>query len=313
MAAVTVRAEGLTKRYGAQVAVGGVDLVAYEGEILGLLGPNGAGKTTTIRLLTTVLPPTAGRFSVAGVPSSRPREIRRRVGVLPESAGYPGRRTALEYLSFHAALFGLPATPATRVARALLAEVGLAERAHSPVGTFSRGMRQRLGIARALVNDPAVLFLDEPTLGLDPAGHRQVLGVLRAIARHRRATVVLSTHALSDVEDVCSRAVILDRGRVAASGTVAEVAGTVAGDPGATVTVPVELAGAARAVLERVAGLSVADIPDRTGAFVVSGPDRRPAEALRALVGAGLPILTYETHRARLDEAFLAVTGQRTR
>jgi ABC-2 type transport system ATP-binding protein len=313
MAAVTVEADGLTKRYGARVAVADVDLVAYEGEILGLLGPNGAGKTTTIRLLTTVLAPTAGRFSVAGVPSSRPREIRRRVGALPESAGYPGRRTALEYLGFHAGLFGLPAAPATRVAQALLAEVGLAERAGSAVGTFSRGMRQRLGIARALVNDPAVVFLDEPTLGLDPAGHRQVLGLLRTIAEQRRATVVLSTHALSDVEEVCSRTVILDRGRVVASGTVAEVAGTVAADPGATVTVPAELTGPARAVLERVAGLSVADVAGQAGGFVVSGLHGRPAEALRALIEAGVPILTYETHRARLDEAFLAVTGRRTR
>ena len=313
MPAVTLQAERLGMRYGPRVALADVSMVVYEAEILGLLGPNGAGKTTTIRVLTTVLAPTSGRFSVAGVPSSRPREIRRRVGALPESAGYPVRRTAAEYLRFHARLCGLPAARAARVADALLAEVGLADRAGSAVGTYSRGMRQRLGLARALVNDPAVVFLDEPTLGLDPAGHRQVLGMLREIAGRRRATVVLSTHALSDVEEVCSRVVILDRGRVAADGAVADIAGAVTAVRGARIAVPAGRSGAAREVLGRVPGLTVEDVPDQPGTLLVSAAAGRPDQALRVLVEAGVPVLGYEAQRARLDDAFLAVTGEDTR
>jgi ABC-2 type transport system ATP-binding protein len=306
--AVTLEAERLGRRYGSRAALADVSLVAYEGEVLGLLGPNGAGKTTAIRVLTTVLAPSSGRFAVAGVPSSRPRDIRRRVGALPESAGYPARRTAAEYLRFHARLYGLPRVAAARVADTLLAEVGLADRAGSAVGTYSRGMRQRLGIARALLNDPAVVFLDEPTLGLDPAGHRQVLGLLRGIAERRRATVVLSTHTLADVEEVCSRVVILDRGRVAAAGAVDDIAGSVSAVRGARVTVAAGRLAAAREVLGRVAGLRVEDAADPPGTLLVSTVDGEPDRALRALVEAGVPVLGYEVRRARLDDAFLAVT-----
>ncbi len=311
MLAVTVEAEALGRRYGTRTAVAGVDLVARETDILGLLGPNGAGKTTTIRLLTTMLAPTSGRFSVAGVPSTRPREIRRRVGVLPEGAGSPARRTGAEYLRFHARLHGLAPRRAATVVDELLAQVGLTGRAGSPVGTYSRGMRQRLGIARALVNDPAVIFLDEPTLGLDPAGRRQVLDLLRVISGRRR-TVVLSTHVLGDVEEVCSRVVILDRGRVTAEGTVAEIAESVAAVRGARVTIRAGQVDAARAVLRRVPGLDVADVSDRPDTLLVSAAGA-PEAALPPLVAAGIPIVSYEAQPAGLDDAFLALTGRAAR
>jgi ABC-2 type transport system ATP-binding protein len=313
VSAVTVQAEALTKRYGPRAAVDGLDLVAREGEIVGLLGPNGAGKTTTMRLLTTVLAPTSGCVTIAGVPSTRPREIRRRVGALPESTGYPARRTAAEYLRFHARLYGLPARRAAAVTDALLAEVGLSDRAGSRTGDLSRGLRQRLGIARALVNDPAVVFLDEPTLGLDPAGHRQVLVLLRTIAERRRATVVLSTHLLGDVEDVCTRVVILDRGRPVRDGTVAEVAASVGAVRGAEVTVGAAQLGAARSVLRLVPGLGVTELPDRPGTLLLSATGTGPDEALRALVGSGVPIVAYEAQPARLGAAFLALTSQEQR
>ena len=126
-------------------------------------------------MLTTILEPSRGSFSVAGIPHTRPEEIRRRIGVLPESAGYPGGQTGEQYLTYHACLYGHARARARELARSLLDELGLLERSRSPISTYSRGMRQRLGIARALVNDPAAVFLDEPTLGLDPAGQRQVL------------------------------------------------------------------------------------------------------------------------------------------
>jgi ABC-2 type transport system ATP-binding protein len=271
-AAVEVR--GVAKRYGSLMAVADLSFEAAEGEILGVLGPNGAGKTTAIRVLTTILAPTRGTFAVAGIPHTRAAEIRRRIGVLPESAGYPEHQTGEEYLRYHARLYGRSRAGARAVAAVLLDEVGLADRARSLISTYSRGMRQRLGIARALVNEPQVVFLDEPTLGLDPAGQRQMLAIVRRIAQERGATVLLSTHLLAEVEETCSRVLILNRGRAVALGTVAEVA--------------------ARAAAPRAARLSI--------------PAADKERALRALAAADVTILGSELEGARLSDAFLAMT-----
>jgi ABC-2 type transport system ATP-binding protein len=221
----SIEARGLSKRYGARNALDGLTFATNPGEVVGLLGPNGAGKTTTIRLLTTILEPTAGTFAVAGIPGDRPTEIRRRIGVLPESAGYPQRQTGAEYLRYAARLFGRNRRDAREVTDRLLGDVGLGDRAGARISSYSRGMKQRLGIARALINDPAVVFLDEPTLGLDPAGQREILATIGEIAVRRNATVVLSTHTLTEVEQVCGSVLILDRGKLRAAGPIGEVVG----------------------------------------------------------------------------------------
>jgi ABC-2 type transport system ATP-binding protein len=218
-----VEAYGIVRRYGGLVAVDDLSFAAPRGEILGVLGRNGAGKTTALRILTTILEPDQGSFSVAGLPSTRPEAIRRRIGVLAENAGYPERQTGEEHLRYVARLFGQSRAGARAVAARLLDGVGLAGRGGHLIGTYSRGMRQRLGIARALVNDPEVLVLDEPTLGLDPAGQREVLQLVREVASERGATVLLSTHLLAEVEETCTRVLILHRGRLVADGTVADV------------------------------------------------------------------------------------------
>jgi ABC-2 type transport system ATP-binding protein len=269
-----VQAQGVEKRYGSLVAVADLSFEAEAGEIIGVLGPNGAGKTTAIRVLTTILEPTRGSFAVAGVPHTRPAEIRRRIGVLPESAGYPEHQTGEEYLRYHARLYGGSRADARATAAALLDDVRLGERGGSLISTYSRGMRQRLGIARALVNEPQVVFLDEPTLGLDPAGQRQMLATVRRIAGERGATVLLSTHLLAEVEETCSRVLILNRGRVAALGTVAEVA--------------------ARAAAPRAARLRI--------------PAADEERARLALAEADVTILGAELESARLSDAFLAMT-----
>jgi ABC-2 type transport system ATP-binding protein len=222
----TLEVVRLSKRYGERTAVDDLSFTARQGDIIGLLGPNGAGKTTTIRLLTTILRPSGGSFAVAGISGDHPSQIRQRIGVLPESAGYPGRQTGRDYLRYAARLFGRDRRDAGAAADRLLAEVGLGERAGSRISTYSRGMKQRLGIARALINDPVVVFLDEPTLGLDPAGQREILATVEQIAEQRGATVVLSTHTLTEVEQICNRLLILDQGRLRASGTVADVLAT---------------------------------------------------------------------------------------
>jgi ABC-2 type transport system ATP-binding protein len=312
-AEVTVEVMGLTKRFGARTAVADVSFTAHKGEVLGLLGRNGAGKTTTVRLLTTVMAPTSGDFRVAGLPSSRPSAIRRKVGVLPESAGFPGRPTGHEYLRYFGRLYGLSVADAADTAGRLLTDVGLGERATSPISTYSRGMRQRLGIARALVNDPAVVFLDEPTLGLDPAGQRQVLQLVRDIAQGRGATVILSTHTLPEVEEVCTTVLILDEGRVLVAGTVGEVTRAAAAPQAGHLRVPIDLAGRATQALASVDGLTVEASDDRPDLLHISlngGAHGGMNPALAALVGAGVPVLSFELEGGRLSDAFLTMTRQ---
>jgi ABC-2 type transport system ATP-binding protein len=308
-----VEARALRKEYGDVVAVEELTFSIDAGEILGVLGPNGAGKTTAIRVLTTILAPTRGTFAVAGVPHTRPAEIRQRIGVLPESAGYPERQTGEEYLRYQARLYGHGTETARAVARTLLTEVGLHDRRQSLIGTYSRGMRQRLGIARALVNEPEVVFLDEPTLGLDPAGQRQVLALVRRIADDRGATVLLSTHLLAEVEETCSRVLILNRGRVAAEGTVAEVSRQAAAPRSARLRVAAESVDEALRLLSRTPGIRASDRangqPGTISVTLADGHGSAQANgALRALADAGVPILSYELEGARLSDAFVAMT-----
>ena len=303
-----VEARAVEKRYGSLVAVVDLSFEAEAGEILGVLGPNGAGKTTAIRVLTTILEPSSGSFAVAGVPHSRPAEIRSRIGVLPESAGYPERQTGEEYLRYHARLYGRNRDDARAAARSLLNEVGLGERSRSLISTYSRGMRQRLGIARALVNEPQVVFLDEPTLGLDPAGQRQILDTVRRIAAERGATVLLSTHLLAEVEETCSRVLILNRGRVAAQGTVAEVAARAAAPRSGRLRVPPEETEPALRALAALEGVEAA-AGGQPGLITVRLKEGDSMNAaVRAVVDAGIPLLSSELEGARLSDAFLAMT-----
>jgi ABC-2 type transport system ATP-binding protein len=307
-----IEAEGIGKDYGSLAAVRDLSFVVEPGEVLGVLGPNGAGKTTAIRVLTTILPASRGRFSVAGVPSTQPREIRRRIGVLPESAGYPERQTGEEYLTYHARLHGHTRTDARTLARGLLDELGLLPRGGSLIASYSRGMRQRLGIARALVNDPEVVFLDEPTLGLDPAGQRQVLGHVRRIARERGAAVLLSTHLLTEVEENCSRVLILNRGRAVAEGTVSEVVRLAAAPRSGRLQVAPEQAERAAAALAAVAEVARVTSDGRPGllnvAFASAGADPSLNAAVRALLDADIGLISFELEGARLSDAFLAMT-----
>jgi len=320
MTSMTVEAVRLTKRYGGRSAVEDVSFTASQGEIVGLLGPNGAGKTTTIRLLTTVLSPSSGEFSIAGHPSTAAGEIRRSVGVLPESSGYPAHQTGGEYLRFFARLYGLDRSAARAIAAELLMAVGLEDRADSPIASYSRGMRQRLGIARALINDPVVVFLDEPTLGLDPAGQAQVLEIIRGIAKRRAATVVLSTHLLPEVEEVCSKVVILNHGRVVASGSVGEVISTALIKQSAQLRVPFELVERARNVLAGFPDLNVEQLleqpdvltlaVDTQGRAASSASNDMMNAALAAITAAGIPVLRFELEGARLSDAFLKMTSE---
>jgi ABC-2 type transport system ATP-binding protein len=199
----------------------------------------------------------------------------------------------------------------------LLAEVGLAERGNSPISTYSRGMRQRLGVARALVNAPRVIFLDEPTLGLDPAGQRQILSLIREVARDRGATVILSTHFMDEVEEVCSRVIILNVGTVMAEGTVADIKRRAAPRT-ARVRVPVDKHDQARILLKQARGITgVHRNEDDDGWLHITfersgGNGDRPVAngTIRTLLDAGVPILAFELEGGRLSDAFLYLTEQ---
>ena len=313
-----VEARGIAKLYGSLVAVDDLTVAVEAGEVLGILGPNGAGKTTAVRMLTTILAPSRGSFSVAGIPHTRPEEIRSRIGVLPESAGYPGGQTGEQYLTYHARLYGYPRGRAGEIARSLLDELGLLERGRSPISAYSRGMRQRLGIARALVSEPVAVFLDEPTLGLDPAGQRQVLRHVRTIARERGAAVLLSTHLLNEVEENCSNVLILNRGRVVAEGTVSDVVSRAAAPRRLRLQVAPEETDRATLVLAALPAVQQVELSEsQTGWLAVelaapgdaNGGGPAPNDVLRALLDAGLALRSFELDGTRLSDAFLAMTG----
>lgn len=312
-----VEARGLSKSYGSNVALDGLTFALQAGELVGVLGPNGAGKTTAIRILTTILVPDQGSFSVAGIPDTQPSKIRELIGVLPESSGYPQRLRAEEYLQFHARVYGQSRASARAVSRALLSEVGLAEQGRSLIASYSRGMRQRLGIARALVNRPAVVFLDEPTLGLDPAGQRDILAMVRALAADRGTAVLLCTHLLEEVEENCSRVLILNRAHLVAEGTVSEVVTQSAAPRRARIRVAPEHLQLAVETLRRSMTIQevVSDeVADGTLAVVLAEPRAGSADAalntvIRPLLDAGVPLLACELERARLSDAFLSMTA----
>jgi ABC-2 type transport system ATP-binding protein len=316
-AALALVVESISKAFGSLVAIRDLSFEAESGEVIGLLGPNGAGKTSAIRVLSTIYPPTSGRFTVRGVPHTSPGAIRPQIGVLPESAGYPLHQSGIEFLLYFGRLFGYRGSRAKEIAQSLLNDVGLADRAKSPISTYSRGMRQRLGVARALLNAPKVVFLDEPTLGLDPAGQRQILSLIQAVARERGATVILSTHFLDEVEETCSRVLILNKGQVIAEGTVADIKREAAPST-ARVRLPDESVDSAQSVIKQVRGVAgVASADGGAGWLSVtfdrasSGDENAVANAaLRALLDAGIPVLAFELEGGRLSDAFLYLTGE---
>jgi len=220
-----IQTEGLTKRYGHQTAVDALTLEIPEGEIFGFLGPNGAGKTTTLLMLLGLTEPTSGRARVLGFdPLREPLKIKRHVGYLPENVGFYDDLTAEENLRFIAELNGLRNGQADRLIEEALQKVGLAQERTKLVGHYSRGMRQRLGIAELLIKEPRLVFLDEPTLGLDPDGIHRMLDLIVSLSKEQGITVVLSSHLLHQVQRICNRVGIMLRGKLVASGTVDELA-----------------------------------------------------------------------------------------
>ena len=318
-------AEDLRKSYGPRRALQGLSFSLKAGRIMGFLGPNGAGKTTSIRILTTMLQPESGRFTVAGISSDHPEQIRSRIGVLPENLGFPRQMTGIEYLTFFGQLYGRTAANAREVGRDLLEDVGMTNRAKSLIGSYSHGMRQRIGIARALVNDPAVVFFDEPTLGLDPRGQQELLELIQRVARERGTGVVLCSHLLSEIETVCDDVVILNAGQIVARGAVAEVIGRVQHNitlrNALRVQVPSSFVAQAQQILNEMANIAkVSPIGEMDGwlrlelVSSTNGDEEKDYQMnnniLSALIRAKIPILSFEAEGGKLQDVFLHLTEE---
>jgi ABC-2 type transport system ATP-binding protein len=288
---------GLRKRYGRQAAVDGVSFAVDRGEVVGLLGPNGAGKTSVIKMLLGLVRPDAGEVLLLGRPGRDP-QARARVGYLPELFRYQPWLSAAEVLALHVRLAGV-AVPADEQ-RDHLAAVGLADRARDRVGGFSKGMQQRLGLAVALVARPDLVVLDEPTSALDPLGRADVRDLLLSL-RDRGVAVLLNSHLIGEVERVCDRVIILDKGRVAASGSLAELLGQR--------EVRLRLEGVSAAAEERLAAAGrLARTGDWITVALAGDEDATTVPDLVAdLVGLGVRVHAVEPGRISLEQRLLDI------
>ena len=225
MAEKSIDIKGLTKKYGDHIAVNNLNLSIEKGEIFGLLGPNGAGKSTTILMLLGLTEVDSGSVKVCGIDSSRyPLEVKRKVGYLPEDVGFYNDYSGLQNLMYIARLNDIPEEEAKRAALEILQEVGLEDVKDSKVASYSRGMRQRLGLADVLIKNPEVIILDEPTLGLDPEGVKKFLQLIVRLSRKKGITVLFSSHHLHQIQQVCDRVGIFVKGKMLAEGKISSLA-----------------------------------------------------------------------------------------
>jgi daunorubicin resistance ABC transporter ATP-binding subunit len=311
-----IRTEDLHKTYkgrqGDIRAVDGLDLEVKAGEFFGLLGPNGAGKTTTIGMLVTTVVPTSGRAFVAGIDVlAHPAAAKRRIGVVPQTNTLDRQLTVAENLYFHGRFFGVGRRAATRRTRELLELFALADRADDPVQGLSGGMAQRLMVARALVHEPEILFLDEPTSGIDPQTRVNLWRILREL-HDSGQTILLTTHYMEEADSLCQRIAIMDHGKVLALGTPAELKQSLGADTIFTLTVEGD-----PAALEPVAtAVDGVDKVEREG-NVVRVYSKRPSGVLARLVegagAAGLSLRDASSHPPSLETVFLSLTGREYR
>ena len=313
-----VETRGLVKRYGDELAVAGIDLVVGPGEIYGLVGPNGAGKTTTMKILATLLAPTAGEAYVTGIRvDSDPLEVRRRIGYMPDFYGVYDDLRVWEYLDFFGRCYGVPTNRRPGMIGELLEIVGLAEKRDQYVESLSRGMRQRLCLAHTLVHDPALLILDEPASGLDPRARVEMREILREL-RSMGKTILVSSHILPELGEMCTGVAIIDRGQLLRSGSIHDIERSLR----ATALLRIDVLGddaavaAARTWLgtdERVGDVMDVDRGADGHARIevpFDGSPEAQADLLRTMVAAGHRVVGFAQATSGLEEIFLKVTGQ---
>ncbi len=299
-----IEARGLTKRYGGFTAVDAIDLSIDEGEVFGFLGPNGSGKSTSILMMLGLTEPTAGTVRVCGEdPSRNPLTVKRQVGYLPESVGFYGDMTGAQNLRFTAELNGIPHTQADPRIAELLDMVELEDAADQPVVQYSRGMRQRLGLADVLLKQPRLVILDDPTLGLDPAGIVWLLGLIEDLSARQGIAVFLSSHQLVEVQRVCHRVGIMSHGKMVLEGTVAALTSQTERG-GFRVTLEVE--GASDALDAALAALPSVREATRSGNDLVIESDQDVRAAAAAAVhDHGARLLEMRANDRTLEDIYL--------
>jgi len=305
----SIRIEGLVKTYGKVRALDGLDLTVEPGTVFGFLGPNGAGKTTTMRILTGLARPTSGRAWVAGMDlASDGRHLTRRIGYLPEEPAFYPWMTPREFLDYLGRLYGLSAVERAARVKELLELVKLTEVKRRRIGGFSRGMRQRLALAAALINRPEVLFLDEPASALDPAGRKEVLDLIEGL--RGRCTVLMSTHILADVERVCDVIGIIARGKMIVQSRRETLLAQFA-----TPVFEIECADTTRLQrwadsLRQRAWVTAVSVDNVTARVVVKDTELAKRELLASAVQADLMLDRYEEIKPSLEDVFLRLVGE---
>ncbi len=302
--------EDLVKNYGRHMAVGGVSFEVEKGEIVGFLGPNGAGKTTTMRVLTCFLPATSGRAQVAGYDVFEDaRQVRRHIGYLPENVPLYLDMSVEAYLGYMGRLKGLSGAELDKRLDEVIDNCGLAERRRQLVGQLSRGYRQRVGLAQALVHDPEVLILDEPTASLDPGQIREIRGYIKELAGNH--TIILSTHILPEVELTCDRVLMINKGQIVANDTPRNLRSYATGGDVVTVQARGEEA-ALQALLEKVprvskvtAELDTDGLPEGAHQFRIDAAGEVREELAKAVVGAGFGLVKLDLAQHTLEDVFV--------
>ncbi len=306
-----IAVESLHKRFGGQVALQEVDFSVPKGEIFGFVGPNGAGKTTTIRILATLAVPDSGTATVGGISVTvDPLGVRELIGYMPDFFGVYDRLTAEEYLEFYAACHGVPRRRRRKVAHELLELVDLGGRADDQVDTLSRGMKQRLCLARALVHDPQVLLLDEPASGLDPRARIEMRELIRELRRMGK-TILVSSHILPELEELCTWIGFIDHGRMVAAGPMLDVRNRVIAGRRLRIELfdadDVKLL-AARDIIKERAGVIEAEVAEG-GLEVAVEETFADQELLGEMVRAGIAVRSFAPITGDLSEAFMRLTG----
>ncbi len=301
---------GVEKRYGETRALAGMDLTVPEGSVFGLIGPNGAGKTTSMLIISSLLARDGGRVRVVGTdPQTDPKAVRRMLGYMPDFFGFYENLSTVEYLDFFAAAQRIPPPRRPALIADLLALVDLEDKADTEVNSLSRGMKQRLSLARALVHDPDVLVLDEPASGLDPRARIQQRELIAELARLGK-TIVISSHILSELEGICSHLAVVDDGLVKTQGTMEEIRQTLTATNRIVARVADEHIDDAH---DLIAGTGeVDDVAVESGLirFSFHGGDDESAGILARLVTAGIPVYEWRVESAGLEEVFMHVTGE---
>jgi ABC-2 type transport system ATP-binding protein len=309
-----IEAEGLSKRFGSLTAVDRLSFEVGTGEIFGLLGPNGSGKTTTVRLLSCLIAPSEGSARVAGFDIKKdPLKVREAVGVLTENPGIYDRLSALENMEFFAEAYGLSdKTERQSRIRELLEFFDLWERRNDKAGTFSKGMRQKLAIAKAVVHRPEVLFLDEPSAGLDPKAAKDIRDLMDRMSRQEKRTIVLCTHNLEEAERLCSRVMIIRKGATLATGSIEDLRRKLHGAPELEIQLEEVNDGLLKATAKLEGVKSVYERARCTLIYNLDDPENRTPDVVKSLIQAGGRVRSVNILRPTLEDAYLELTKERS-